>query len=519
MKKLFGVYVLVFLLLLPIPATINYQQNDEFIYYQGVQNFLNGNFNLPGYISNTFYTQGLLGATWSLFFGIPKLPVLTLLMSVGSLYLFYLILANFTKLSEKQAFIVSLILMINPLFLYSTFGFMSENYFLFFFLLAFYLYKEYIQTSIWQYFWLGNLAALTNFYVKHFALVGFLAFALYLLWLKKYKAALVQVGVMFLVSVYYLTLFPQSEQMKTTHLVISNLINIYHVVSLVFIILSYYIVLGFPLVFLYLLKLASKSLRIKSIVVISTILLSMFLYFYANPANVTFSYTNWAKQKLSSHPSKMFPYLDNTYTKDGLYTQNLKGTKYELHGSTILANLVSKALYVLVSLVLVLLIFEGKKLITLESAYLICGIGLALILPKVFDRYILPLIPVFILMIVSFTDKLTKRHIYFSLIFYVLFAFVSYQYVLDFHLVNKYVWSRAEELNKLEGVEKSKIEAGHSWIMTYPNDNSKYDYIFEYKGTEKQQPAEKNFVLVEKKRIDFLFSIYQDPYVFLYKRK
>ena len=136
MKKLFGVYVLVFLLLLPIPATINYQQNDEFIYYQGVQNFLNGNFNLPGYISNTFYTQGLLGATWSLFFGIPKLPVLTLLMSVGSLYLFYLILANFTKLSEKQAFIVSLILMINPLFLYSTFGFMSENYFLFFFLLA-----------------------------------------------------------------------------------------------------------------------------------------------------------------------------------------------------------------------------------------------------------------------------------------------------------------------------------------------------------------------------------------------
>ena len=86
------IYLSIFLLFLPVALGIQFQHNDDWIYYLSVLGFLNGNFVLDPYIAATTYSQTALGTLFSMVFGITYLPVLTMFVSILSVYYFFKIL-------------------------------------------------------------------------------------------------------------------------------------------------------------------------------------------------------------------------------------------------------------------------------------------------------------------------------------------------------------------------------------------------------------------------------------------
>lgn len=82
---------------LPISLGIDFKQNDDWHYYNLVENFQNGNYKLDPITSVTFYTQGFIGLIFSKLFSVEKLPILTLIISIANFLIFYKIIEIFQK--------------------------------------------------------------------------------------------------------------------------------------------------------------------------------------------------------------------------------------------------------------------------------------------------------------------------------------------------------------------------------------------------------------------------------------
>ena len=54
--------------LLPFSLQMTFPQNDDWVYYEVVRNFLQGNFVLHSYVGPNLYLQAFMGAVFSLFF-------------------------------------------------------------------------------------------------------------------------------------------------------------------------------------------------------------------------------------------------------------------------------------------------------------------------------------------------------------------------------------------------------------------------------------------------------------------
>src|SRR3990167_6132493 len=164
MKKIIIIYILIFSLLFPVAKGINYVSNDEWVYYGLVNSFARRNFTLDSYIGATFYLMGFMAVLFSKGFGVQNIPVLTLMVSISSLFVF------------------------NPIFVYSMWGFMTENYFLLFFLISLYFYlasyKHFLSGGSkegFMYLNFGNLFSILGYFVRQTSLLTILATAVFLL--------------------------------------------------------------------------------------------------------------------------------------------------------------------------------------------------------------------------------------------------------------------------------------------------------------------------------------------------
>lgn len=128
------VYVITILIVQPWG---NYPINDDFYYFTQVKAFSMGFFKKSALITPTFILQGYLGLLWSTLFGISYLSLrfLTIFISISCLYIIFKILLT---LNVKKALILPCLLSMafNPIFYASSFTFMTENYFLLFWLLS-----------------------------------------------------------------------------------------------------------------------------------------------------------------------------------------------------------------------------------------------------------------------------------------------------------------------------------------------------------------------------------------------
>src|SRR3990167_2868636 len=101
---------------------------------------------------------------------------------------------------------------------------------------------------------------------------------------------------------------------------------------------------------------------------------------------------------------------------------------------------------------------------------------------------------------------------------FVLFLiFLNYQFAMDFILVNKYVWSRSQEL--ASQTEPNLIQGTNAWKMTHRNLAKNYIYNFSYDSLEVNEGYACCYDLVETKEINFPFSIFVEPKIYLYKLK
>lgn len=151
---------------IPLINRVNFMQNDDWNRTTSVVRFLSGDTSLLQVTATTFYVQGILGFIFSLVFGWQKLPFLTLITSVLNFYLFAKILSDHFKLGNIKSVIIALVFFFTPLHVYSSIGFMTENYTMFFMLMAIYFLHSYESSKKWRDFVVFNLAGILSFFTK-----------------------------------------------------------------------------------------------------------------------------------------------------------------------------------------------------------------------------------------------------------------------------------------------------------------------------------------------------------------
>ena len=510
------VSVLLFLIGLPLVWQINFPQNDDWVYYRMVQNFMADNFVLDPVSAPTFYFQGLLGTLFSLVFGTERLPILTLLVSVINFYLLYKILTVSTKLGSKWSIILSLIWFFNPLNMYSSLGFMTENYLLLCALASLYFFSVYIVNVKPRHFLLFNLFLFFGLLTKQSALALAISYPAYFLVNKKWRLFGLQTLLAVLLLAFYFLVFPKTPEMYEKPLQLHHLYDFDYLKQLVTAIVIYISAFCFPLVFLALRGFGTIKNR-KNLLII-TACIGAALIFYL------FIFKAFKPNRLGWQE---FFYLDNTLERRGFYPRGVLGTKYYFKGMYDLYKYWDVTAKFFAGFVVAGLLLSSRKLkshahlVALFCTYL----ALLVLAEKVYDRYLPPLFLVFVLlMAASFNPAALTNNLrlFFSGLFLPFLAgliFYSYQFSMDFVLVNNYIWNCSLQIVNREKVASKLIQGTNAWKLSNPNSEKSYLYDFTFDSVAANTPYGELYELTEKHRIDFPGSLFVDSDVYLYKRK
>jgi hypothetical protein len=502
--------LVLFLICLPLSLKITFPQNDDWVYYGMVENFLNGNFVLDPISAPTFYVQGLMGLAFAAIFTINRLPVLTLLVSILGFNVFYMILLRITN-HKAISLVLSLLFFFNPLFVYSMWGFMTENYFLLFVLLSIYFYTVYednkSRKSLLVLYFMVSLA----FMVKQAALFLPLGFSLYSL-LKKdlrqfFNHLLGFTGLFGL----YLSFFPRTKEMFQKSLQFQHFSESDYVYALVYGSLLLLVAFLLPLVITTMFS-AAKKAKSKSTIVLGILIVITYVIF------------NFLNNKYE--PNKVswgeFPYLENTFERTGFYPRGIGGTKYQFRGIFDLYKYWDLFAKIAISGLLVSLIVVGRKRLNVYGVLIMTCLGLMVVTETFYDRYLLPLVPLLILYLITAlgTDlkNISKALYLFVWGFVGFLAFYSYQFSMDFVLSNKYVWEKSTELVQTKNVEPAQVQGTNAWKLVYGGVKSKYVYDFSYDSQNVNAGYKCCYEIIEEKKIEFPLSFFIEPKVYLYKK-
>lgn len=496
--KLEIITLFLFLFLLPICLHVTYWQNDEGIFYGNVQRFLSGDLSLHPLTAPTFYTQGFLAVTFSLIFGFSSLPFLTLAVSVGCVYVLSKILSDRFKLCFADTVFYTLLLFFNPLFMYSAFGFMTENYFLLFFLITLYFYLGETKKD----FTLGNMILFLAYMVRQLALVLPLAFSIFLFLRNRYKKAAIQFGIFILLLVFHFFIAPKTPEMFENDFKFSRLTYFRYTFSFFYIIGIYLASLLLPIFSSYVVSGFKKLGKTQITTGLGIICIAFaFCFFYFKPSVV------WHDK---------FFYLINVLQRNGFYTENVHGFKprfMQYDGLYFIWDLVSKIILISFAYIII----KKRELISLSLITVVLYSGLLLISPKIHDRYLLPLFP---LMVIFFADKIRLEKISRTalVIFVALLGFYSYNFTFDYVLTNEYVWNKSKELVSKDLSDPGEIVSTALWNFTYPSTQKGYTYKFTYDPPEKEEYS-KNHDLIDIAKIRYPLNFWRSQQIYLYRHK
>lgn len=513
-KEFIGLIIswgLIALLLLPVALQINYMQNDEYTHYRLVEQFLKYDLRLDPYIGATFYVQGFVATLFAFIFGSEAIPVLTLLFSVGTAFIVSVILHKFFNFRFLLAISSGLLVFTSPLFLYSTWGFMSENYFMFFFVASLYFYFNFIKNS--KSFLSANILAFLSYGVRQFGLFLPFAASLALLYKKRYKWAFIQFFVSLFFLLYHFKIFPQTPQMYDSRLNFSNFRDFDGILTRVYIFGIYIALFLAPFVVSFIYSVVKKDPK-KLLLLLLVPLLFIVVEKKFEPETIIFTARTREGLYTKESIAIEFPYLGNIFTRKGFYEDNLPGDKYNFPGYFDLFNAMGVFGKWLFLSLIVYGISSFKNLNKLALFYSLVFIGVLCVSPKVFDRYLLPLIVTGLFLLAPLV-KPTKFTYVVTLSALVFWFFLGYQFTADSIYVNKYIWSQAEKISVENDVSKNKISADHSWRQLYPNTSKNRIYTFTYKNFGESERSS-NYSLVSTHTIKYPLSFYKTPIVYLY---
>lgn len=498
---------ILFIVFFFLSYSIKFYQNDDWVYYLNIQNFLNGNFALNPLTAPTFYTQGILGAVFSMIFGITNLPILTLLVSVGNFFLVYIIAIRYFNKSQLISILSGLLFFFNPLHFYSAMGFMSENYLIFFLLISLAFLLEYTTNFKPKNLVLFNIFMVLTFFVKQSAFPLFIASAIYLVVLKKYKESLVTVAISFITLATYYFLFPLTEEMISKPVQFYKLVDINYQVSIMYAGLIVFSAFSLPLILSHFFSLSKRSMVIS---VLISILVFIGLEKFFEP------------QIMSNYSSPEFPYFENILSMKGFYIGSLHGTKYshmfwyDLYFVWEIAAKFIAGLLVGITAVKLKFIKQSPELILFGSAALGC-ILLATLATAFYDRYLLP---TFVLMSLFLIRDLKENAINKIMIagFTLVMAVYSIQFGVDFVLTNKYIWTKSNEI--LQTVNHKKISSTKTWNkyndVINPLPQESFKYLFSYDSPEVFLENNDFYKLEDAYKPSYKPNIFINPGIYLY---
>lgn len=504
-----SVIFLISLFILYLSIHFAFPQNDDWVYRLNVEQFLNGDFTLHWYLGPTFYTQGFIAAIFkpvlSLFFGEAAFSVLTALFGIANLFLFRYLLKLKFNLDKFTESVILILFAFNPYFIYLTMGFMTGQYFLFFFFLCLILYER--NEKLW-YQILVSFIALN---VRQVALFIPLSFGLFDLTRQKYKSAFVNLlwfAGLFLFLEY---LFPKTIRMKEVPLQLQHLLKFDYTFALIWGVAILLTAFLLPLIMEYLISsIAKTDFKIVALFAVSSVL----IYFLAQ-ANFKPMTISWGE----------FPYFENTFERTGFYPRGVHGTKYYLRGGYDLYKYWNSTSVVVLVLAIPFFIRDFLRRQTVYHTLFITYAGMLVVTETFYDRYLLPLVPISIIILLQhFYGKTFSFHLEKLIlkIFYVGFSlfliFFSYQLSMDFLKVNNYVWSRSEKLVR-EGIAPQKIHGTNAWKLKYRNSTRLYSYFFSYDSPTVNPEITQTYNLIETHDINYPLNIFVNPKVYLYKWK
>lgn len=496
---------IVFVVVYPLSSKIHFYQNDDWVYYEGVQKFLNGNFDIKGYIEATFYTQGLLGASFAYFFGLSKLPILTLLFSVANFYLLALISYKFYTKKYLISFLLAAMLFVNPLHSYATLGFMTDVYSIFFMLLTFYFAELYLQKGNKSSFVLSNLSMLAGFFVRQLSIITSVALAIQFALLKRKKDAITQAIIIIFALIYYFFIHPKTYNMVANQeFNYLNLLNLQKTFSITFIGLLYATMFSIPLVLFLLAKVTEgKKLKLLFVLLLSGLFVILINMFFV-PVN----------------SRRIAPlYLTNTVETNGFFYGSTLGNKYKIQNEKIIFKYFAQVAQISLCIILGSLIIIRKRTINQYTVYMVLYLGVMAIMLTVYDRYYLPLVPVAILAVLHINPRINR---YFALLIFALIlpvSFLTYNFSMEFVLLNNKLWAGANELVNKGLAARDQISAGYAWRRTYDNATLRYKYVYYFEPRENNPDLKCCFSQLKIEDISFPYSIFDNAKIYLLKRK
>lgn len=416
------IYIIIFISLAFLTKNVVFMQNDDWVYYENVKNFLSNNFRLNSITAPTFYSQGLIGALFSLVFGFANLPFLTLFISVATVFsAFYLIRYVYNR-TFVSSLLGSFLILFNPLFFYSIFGFMTDNYLLFYMSFSILFFELFIKKNHLIFLRLSLLWASLAFFAKQSGIVLFLAFLAYFFYFKRKKDFYITFIYFGILMCFYYLGFPLTSEMIEKTPAILNLANTKYIFTLFVVILSYTIAFLLPLLIVNFYKYKKISVNILVFVILVSSIGTSLLFSYFQPVNFFAS---------------EFPYLLNTFTNKGFFPSGLSGNKYHFIGFYDLFRYWEIAIIIGVFVLLfrfIIDIKEGfyltfKKKITIHHFLLFFYVVLMMVTPVVYDRYIMPII----LFVVFIFFKAYKGMSNINNL--IISAFIGFLFVLDFFIL------------------------------------------------------------------------------------
>ena len=494
---------LMFLLMFPLAKAINFMQSDDWMYYSMVQDMLYGVTALHRLSPVTFFSQGLFGVVFTSLFPVQSLPVLTLIVSIASFYVFTRILFDHYYIDVLAIGLMSLLFFFNPFNIYLTWGFMSDIYLLLMVFLAIYFIHSFEVYDRPIDFAFVSICVLIGFFVRQISIVVSLAFGIYLILKKNYIYGVVQLLLTFGLLTFFYLFFPRTVEMTSRKsLVFENLLNyketFYNIHALLVLTCAFL----FPLVFRELQSIFEK----KSFKVFT-------LYVVVISASLGFHYYVFDTTQFKYD---IFPYFGNTFTKWGFFPTSISGLKYTLPGIDLIFKLLEILGVVGVGTLVVHFInlIKDKKL-EFNTIYIAVYFGVLLLLPEIYDRYLLFLIPVVILLFVQTHKVFNNKFKAVALVYVSLLMLISYQFSFEFVKSNSYVWSKATQITHKEEVHPKTISANSAWQPQVGPDP--FEYMFSYNSPVIQRQLSAKYKVIDAEKIKFPFSMYKNSTIFLYE--
>lgn len=500
--------VVLVIVLFPWISRVNFMQNDDWNRTSTVIRFISGDTSLLQVTATTFYVQGILGFLFSLVFGWEKLPFLTLFISVFNFYIFAKILNDHFKLNRFRSILIGLIFFFTPIHFYSSIGFMTENYTVFFLLLAIYFLLRHEKDRKPLSFLTFNLFGVFSFFTKQNGIILSFAYVPYLLIKKRYREALLQTTIVGGLLLYYFKLFPRTEEMYSKGFTYENFAIPGYAYSLVYGIIITVVSFLLPFVFNFVINTIFEN-RKKTWKIIFILVSAGVLYFRLNKYFVP-DQLAWQE----------YPYFENTFERTGFFPRSIHGTKYYFKWNYDIFRYWDLGSRILLSLFIPCLVLLGKKVINIYSISIVGYFILMILTKRFYDRYILPLIPLGILFLVVYKKKESNlRYLYLgvNLIFAAFISVLSLQMGADFIVTNNYVWGRSETLVD-EDVLPKDISATMAWRRVYGRKEMP-QFLFSFDNPDKNPELLGQYDLFEEKDTSFRGSIFVDPKLYLYIRK